>query len=209
MKRSRRAKKIPTPARTSSLKPERPPKFNLSDWVVTIITSLLLLGGLAVGAYFGIMALVQNQLSGDSSVESISLDFDEALFNRGSEILDIYVNKKSAVILFVDGPCIDNEICSEYIDVVLDLMSVMRDDTPDIFLFNVDSARSKGDTNVDSVISRAKVDTFPTLVLIRDGIETFRYVGSDIEGDALYDLFISNNLIDEDLLEELLNSQEE
>lgn len=209
MKKSRHARKIPVSARTSVYKPERPPKFNFSDWVVIVITSLLLLGGLIVGAYFGLMALVQNQLSGDSSTENISLDFDEAFFNRGSEILDTYVNKKSAIILFVDDYCIDNEACSEYVDVVLSLVSVMRDDTPDIFLFNADSARSKGDTNVDSALARAKISTFPTLILVRDGIETSRYVGSDAEGDALYDFFINSNLIDEDLLEELLSSEEE
>lgn len=211
MKKSRRAKKVSSSVIASSAKRkfERPPKFNLSDWVVMITIILLLLGGLITGAYFGIVNYIQKQSSEISLIDEDILDFDGFLFNRGSEILDIYANKKSAVIVFTDSLCLSDETCAEYLDVILSLTNMMRDDAPETLIFNTDSARSRDDTNVDSALSRAKITKFPSLILVRDGIETSRYVGSDVEADAPYDLFMGNNLIDEDLLEELLSDEEE
>ena len=105
--------------------------------------------------------------------------------------------------------CLSDTTCSDYLDVILNFASIMRDDAPDLLLFDVGSARSRGDTNVDSALSRAKVKSFPALILVRDGVETARYNGFDIKDDAPYNLFINNNLINEDLLNELLNNQEE
>ncbi|MDR1300124.1 MAG: hypothetical protein LBK50_00220 [Candidatus Nomurabacteria bacterium] len=177
-------------------------RFSISDWVVVIVISALVLAGIITGAYFGVRAYLNSQIDQMNSEASEEVGFDDEL-TRGSEILDLYVNKKSGVVLFFDNKCLADDECSDYLTTVAMMTGMMKAGAPELFMFNPETAVERGDSNIDVALTRAGVSEYPTLLIVRDGRETGRYTGFDMSEDEMFALFIDNNLLDEDVLEAL------
>jgi hypothetical protein len=175
-------------------------KFTVSDWVVVIITSALLLALLVWGILTALMSYLQTQIDAMSDQDIISTTD----IVHGSEILDLYVNRKSALVIFIDETCSLNEECVEYLTDILGVSTILRAGSPEMLFYNVEMARSSDDTNVDVTLERARVSELPTLILLRDGIEVARHTGYDNSDNKMYELFIDNNLLDEATLDALM-----
>lgn len=150
---------------------EKNDKFNYSDWLVIGGFIALILGSC------GFFLFQQFQ-----KVNTSATDIDENSFAltsadidvRGNEILSIFINKKSDILFFYDDDCLSDSTCQTYLENIQMLPILIGTEAK---LYNIDSAKNAGDTNVASAISIAKISQFPTLLIVKNGVETLRHEG--------------------------------
>ena len=143
---------------------------------------------------FGLFKLIEfEQQALNNQTKEISIENNSEI--RGSVILDIFVNKKSALVLVVDDSCDENTECKEYlINLFLELLNIKKS-TLQVLIFDVASALERKDTNLDIAMQKLNVQEFPALILIENGVEISRKVGIINENDDLYIWLVENGIV--------------
>ena len=166
-------------------------KFTVSDWVVLVIVGTLILCGFVFGLFK--LAEIEQRAIDDQTSSSIENDGEV----RGSAILDIFVNKKTALIVVVDE-CNEGTACSNYLsEFFADLISIKKS-APQVLIFDLTTARERGDTNLNVALQELKVNNFPTLLVINNGMEASRKEGVNNDNGELYTWLVENGIIADD-----------
>jgi hypothetical protein len=162
-------------------------RFTIADWIVVYIVGVLCVTGLL----FGLFKLIEfEQQVLNNQISTVENDGEV----RGSKIIDVFANKRSALILIL-AECNEGTECSEYLSkFFMDLLSVKKS-APQILVFDIVAARARGDTNLDVALERLNCGELPTLVLVEDGVEISRKEGIGNSDDEFYDWLVQNGII--------------
>jgi hypothetical protein len=163
-------------------------KFNYSDWLIIVILGVLVLSGLLFGL-FKLIELEQQAL--DSQVEAV-LENDSEV--RGSQVLDLFVSKKSALLLAVDD-CKESTGCADYLAAFFVYLVSVEESASPVLVFDIAAARARGDTNLEVALQQLGNSELPALVLVKDGVEIARKEGIANQDDELYDWLVENGIV--------------
>jgi hypothetical protein len=164
-------------------------KFNTSDWLVVSTLGVLCV----VGLVFGLFKLAEFEQQVLDSQTSVATSDGDA---HGSQVLDLFVNRKSALVLVIPE-CDENTDCSDYIaEFFVDLLG-MKKSAPQVVVFDIVAARERGDTNLDVVLGKLSLNELPALVLLESGVETSRKEGMRNDNNELNSWLINNGIVND------------
>jgi len=169
-------------------KKTNPNKFNHSDWAVVIFLGALVLCGILF-SLFKLVELEEQALNGQ--IENTVENDGEV---RGSGVLDIFVSKKSALILVV-GDCEEDSECPDYLATFFVELVNIKKSAPALLVFDIGAARERNDTNLNVVLEKLNAAQFPLLILIENGVEVTRKEGTQDADDELHYWLVDNGII--------------